>query len=154
MVSPCGYHMVQVEAQVMWCPCDRSYPLVTIVWPIAALQRCQFGCAPPTAYFFVNHLAGMAGCGPRATALAQYLTELTMIDGEGFMHFQPSIIASAAVALSRHTMGMAAWEDSMVSKTGYNVDDFKECLIRLHETFERAPQMAQQAVREKYKNAR
>ena len=42
----------------------------------------------------------------------------------------------------------------MVSKTGYNVDDFKECLIRLHETFERAPQMAQQAVREKYKNAR
>jgi cyclin A len=117
------------------------------------LQQLQFGCAPPTAYFFVNHLAGMAGCGPRATALAQYLTELTMIDGEGFMHFMPSIIASAAVALSRHTMGMAAWEDSMVAKTGYNVDDFKECLIRLHETFERAPQMAQQAVREKYKNA-
>ena len=114
----------------------------------------NFECAPPTPYFFVNHLAGLAGCGKRATALAQYLTELTMIDGEAFMPFAPSIIGSAAVALSRHTLGMAAWEDSMVTKTGYNVDDFKECLIRLHETFVRAPEMAQQAVREKYKNAR
>jgi len=113
----------------------------------------NFECAPPTPYFFVNHLAGLAGCGKRATALAQYLTELTMIDGEAFMPFAPSIIGSAAVALSRHTLGMAAWEDSMVTKTGYNVDDFKECLIRLHETFVRAPEMAQQAVREKYKNA-
>ena len=78
-----------------------------------------------------------------------------MIDGEAFMPFAPSIIASAAVALARHTLGMAAWEEEpMVKMTGYTVEDFKECLIRLHETFERAPEMAQQAVREKYKNAR
>ena len=42
----------------------------------------------------------------------------------------------------------------MTEQTGYNVEDFKECLIRLHEIFERAPDMPQQAVREKYKNAR
>lgn len=113
----------------------------------------NFECAPPTAHFFVNHLAGLAGCGPRATALAQYLTELTLIDGEAFMPFSPSLIAAASVALSRHTLGLAAWDDSMVVKTGYTVEHFKECLIRLHETFERAPDMAQQAVREKYKNA-
>lgn len=113
----------------------------------------NFECAPPTAHFFVNHLAAMAGCGKKATALAQYLTELTMIDGEAFMPFVPSLIAAAAVALSRHTLGLAAWEDSMTEQTGYNVEDFKECLIRLHEIFERAPDMPQQAVREKYKNA-
>jgi cyclin A len=118
------------------------------------LSVLNWNVAPPTAYFFVNFWAGLAGCGPRTTAMAQYLTELTMIDGEAFMPFAPSIIASAAVALARHTLGMAAWEDEpMVSKTGYSVEDFKECLIRLHETFERAPEMAQQAVREKYKNA-
>jgi len=118
------------------------------------LSVLNWNVAPPTAYFFVNFWAGLAGCGPRTTAMAQYLTELTMIDGEAFMPFAPSIIASAAVALARHTLGLAAWEEEpMVTKTGYNVDDFKECLIRLHETFERAPEMAQQAVREKYKNA-
>jgi len=113
----------------------------------------NFECAPPTAHFFVNHLAKLAECGPRATALAQYLTELTLIDGEAFLPFSQSLIAASAVALARHTLGLAAWEDSMVAKTGYNVEDFKECLIRLHETFERAPEMQQQAVREKYKNA-
>ena len=56
------------------------------------------------------------------------------IDGEAFMPFAPSIIASAAVALARHTLGLAAWEEEpMVTKTGYSVDDFKECLIKLHE---------------------
>ena len=114
----------------------------------------NFECAPPTAHFFVNHVGGLAGCGPKTQALAQYLTELTMIDGEAFMPFVPSIIACAAVALARHTMGLAAWEDSMAAKTGYNIDDFKECLIRMHETFERAPEMQQKAVQEKYKNAR
>ena len=114
----------------------------------------NFEAAPPTAHFFVNHISGLAGCGPKATALAQYLTELTLIDGEAFMAFSPSIVASAAVALARHTLGYAAWEDDMEAKTGYHVDDFKECLIRLHETFEAAADMGQQAVREKYKNAK
>lgn len=114
----------------------------------------NFECAPPTAHFFVNHIAGLAGCTQRATFLAQYLTELTLIDGESFMAFPPSVVACAAVALSRHTLGLAAWEEAMVEKTGYNVDDFKECLIRLHETFENAPSMTQQAVREKYRNSK
>ena len=70
------------------------------------------------------------------------------------MAFPPSVVACAAVALSRHTLGLAAWEEAMVEKTGYNVDDFKECLIRLHETFENAPSMTQQAVREKYRNSK
>jgi len=114
----------------------------------------NFECSPPTGHFFVNHIAGLAGCTQRATFLAQYLTELTLIDGEAFMPFSPSIVACAAVALSRHTLGLAAWEDPMITKTGYQVDDFKECLIRLHETFTNAPSMAQQAVREKYKAAK
>ena len=118
------------------------------------LQCLEFDCAPPTTHFFVNHLAQLANCGPKTTALANYLVELSLIDGEAFMAFVPSIKASAAVALARHTLGLAAWEEAMVKKTGYNVEDFKECLIRLHETFEAAPTLPQQAIREKYRNAR
>jgi len=74
------------------------------------------------------------------------------MEAEMFLHFPPSIIAAAAVALARHTLGVAAWELSMVVKTGYNVEDFKECLICLHELFSKAPELPQQAIREKYKN--
>ena len=118
------------------------------------LDCLEFDCAPPTAHFFVNHLAQLANCGEKTTALANYLVELSLMDGEAFMAFVPSIKASAAVALARHTLGQAAWEESMVNKTGYNVEDFKECLIRLHESFEAAASLPQQAVREKYRNAK
>lgn len=49
----------------------------------------HFECAPPTAHFFVTFMAKLADCGPKTTALAQYLTELTMIDGEKFHLFLP-----------------------------------------------------------------
>ena len=114
----------------------------------------NFECSPPTAHFFVNHLGKIAKCTPESLALAQYLTELTLMDAESFLPFQPSLIASSAVALARHTIGLAAWEDAMVEVTGYTTEDLKECLVRLHTTFTRAPELPQQASREKYKSSK
>lgn len=111
----------------------------------------NFECAVPTSHFFVNQIAQLAGCAEEALSLAQYLTELTLLDAEAFLPFAPSLVASSAVALARHTLGLAAWEDAMVEKTGYSVDNFKECIVRLHSTFTRAPDLPQQAIREKYK---
>ncbi len=87
-----------------------------------------------------------------AKCLAQYLTELTLMDAQTYLHFLPSVIGAASVALSRHTLGLAAWDSAMTAKTGYQIDDFKECLISLHDTFTNAPEYPQQAIREKYKN--
>merc|ERR1719357_2342696 len=39
------------------------------------LKVLKFSVSPPTAYFFVNHLAKMAGCTDKTTALAQFLAE-------------------------------------------------------------------------------
>ena len=39
----------------------------------------------------------------------------------------------------------------MVRKTGYPVDDIRNCLIALHGTFTQAPIGPQQAIVEKYK---
>ena len=64
----------------------------------------------------------------------------------------PSVIGAASVALARHTLGLAAWDPAMISKTGLRVDDFKECLICLHRSFSDAPKYPQQAIREKYKS--
>lgn len=87
-----------------------------------------------------------------AKFLAQYLAELTLLDGQTYLHFIPSVIGAAGVALARHTLGLSAWDSAMVEKTGLRVDDFKECLICLHKSFTDAPDYPQQAVRDKYKN--
>ncbi len=118
------------------------------------LNTLGFECTPPTAHFFVNHLSKLANCTSQSQALAQYLTELTLMDAESFLPFSPSIIGASAVALSRHTLGLAAWEDSMAEVTGYKTEDLRECLVRMHTSFSRAPELPQQAIREKYKNAK
>jgi len=114
----------------------------------------KFSVSPPTAYFFVNHLAKMAGCTDKTTALAQFLAELTLLDGETYLGYLPSIIGAASVALARHTLGFAAWDDAMVARSGYAVADFQSCLISLHGTFGKAKKMQQQSIVEKYKHAR
>merc|ERR1712142_622485 len=86
--------------------------------------------------------------------LAQYLSELTLLDGETYLCYLPSVIGAAAVALARHTLGFAAWDPSMVVRTGYGVPDFQACLVGLHGTFTRAKRCPQQSIVEKYKHAR
>jgi len=60
-------------------------------------------------------------------------------------------LGASAVALARHTLGFAAWDANMVRKTGYPVDDIRNCLIALHGTFSQATTGPQQAIVEKYK---
>ena len=60
-----------------------------------------------------------------AKFLAQYLAELTLLEAETYLHFAPSVIGAASVALSRHTLGLAAWDLAMSEKTGYQISDFQ-----------------------------
>ena len=60
-------------------------------------------------------------------------------------------VGASAVVLARHTLGFAAWDANMVRKTGYPVDDIRNCLIALHGTFSQATTGPQQAIVEKYK---
>lgn len=114
----------------------------------------KFSVSPPTAHFFVTHLAKMAGCEPKAVALAQYLAELTLLDGETYLVYPPSVVGSASVALARHTLGYAAWDENMARRSGYEVNDISACLISLHKTFCGAKKSPQQSIVEKYKHAR
>lgn len=82
----------------------------------------------------------------------QYLSELTLLEAEVFLPFKFSVIAAASVALARHQLSLPAWPEAIVEMSGMNVDDFKECLVHLHGLFVSAPDLPQQAIREKYKS--
>ena len=84
----------------------------------------------------------------------QYLSELTLLDAETYLNYKSNEIAAASVALARHTLGLDAWPLELVQLSGLSVNDFQETLVALHQTFTNAPEMAQQSIREKYKNNR
>jgi len=118
------------------------------------LKVLNFDLSVPTAYLFLNKMAVMDG-GPdseKVAALAAYLSELALVAGENFLKFPPSLVAATSVALARHTLEVEeVWTSNMERRTGYQLDELKECFVLLHTLFLEAPSCAQQAVREKYK---
>jgi hypothetical protein len=72
------------------------------------------------------------------------------MDGESYLNVRPCVIGAACVALARHNTGAAAWPAWLGDKTGMEVEEFRECIINLDQTFRRARNLPQQAIREKY----
>lgn len=123
------------------------------------LKVLNFDLSVPTSYLFLNKMAVMDG-GPDAdsekvAALAAYLSELALVAGENFLKYSPSLVSASCVALARHTLEVEeVWSTAMEQRTGYQLDELKECFVGLHGLFLEAPDSAQQAVREKYKTSK
>ncbi|XP_075866758.1 cyclin-A2 isoform X2 [Microcebus murinus] len=72
-----------------------------------------------------------------APTVNQFLTQY-------FLHLQPANCKVESLAMP----------ESLVQKTGYTLESLKPCLMDLHLTYLKAPQHAQQSIREKYKNSK
>jgi len=119
------------------------------------LKVLGFDLSIPTTFLFLNKIVLMDPLAPglkdKIVALAAYLAELSLVDGDSFLKFTPSQVAAASVALARHTFEVEAWSAQLESCSGYCLDDLKACLIALHQSMEKAEGSSQQAVRDKYK---
>ena len=115
------------------------------------LSSLNFNLHAPTQLFFVNMISRAAHSDDEATYLAQYLSELTLMDAENYLGSRPSDVACAVVALARHTLHVEAWPAAAAQLAELTVEDFKEILIAVHKTFIAAPTLPQQSIRGKYK---
>jgi len=95
----------------------------------------------------------MAGSCERTTSLSMYLVELALMNAE-FLNWRASMVAAAAVALSRHTLGYQAWPTRVEEGSGYTLAEIHQCLLKLHQQHVAAEDFPQQAMREKYRDAK
>lgn len=118
------------------------------------LKVLSFDIAVPTSNCFCEKYLRDGGVDETTAALAMFLLELSLIDVEPFIKYLPSVTAAAAICLANFTLGHEVWPSSLVESTGYETQDFEECMRDLHVAFVRAPTHPQQAVIEKYKQAK
>jgi len=118
------------------------------------LKVLGFDLSAPTSHLFVSQLGQMSQTNEKTQHLAMYLNELSLMSGENFLRYTPSLVAAASIALARHTMGTEAWPSAVAESSGISVHDLQECLVALHAVYVQAEGSAQQAVREKYKNSK
>lgn len=84
-------------------------------------------------------------------SLFQYLGELVLLEGDPYLAFHESIIASSALLIARHCLDYVdVWPASYVKSTGYEIHDLKSCLVELQRTHANSRVLQQQAVNIKY----
>eukprot|EP00092_Neocalanus_flemingeri_P009953 GFUD01010731.1.p1 GENE.GFUD01010731.1~~GFUD01010731.1.p1 ORF type:complete len:107 (-),score=27.14 GFUD01010731.1:329-628(-) len=83
-----------------------------------------------------------------------YLNELSLMSGESFLRYTPSLVAAASLALARQTLGSEVWPATVVESSGIAMSELQECLMALHAMHEQAEDCPQQAVREKYRSTK
>ncbi|KAL4583933.1 hypothetical protein LXL04_008519 [Taraxacum kok-saghyz] len=102
------------------------------------LNELNFQCASPTAKTFLRRFLRAAQASEQVPSLeleflANYLTELTLID-YNFLVFVPSKIAASAVFLARWTLDQShhPWNDTLQHYTSYKPSDLKNTVLALH----------------------
>jgi len=123
------------------------------------LKVLDFDLSVATCHIFLHKMLDMykdedTSEHNRLAALASYLAELALVEGQEMLKFSASQVAAGCVAMARHTLDLEAWPDQLAMKAGYTVNDVKECFVLIHGVFSKASTAAQQAVRDKYKTTK
>jgi len=123
------------------------------------LKVLGFDLSGPTANVFLSQMCQMSKSSDKIHHLAMFLSELSLLHGDKFLQYPPSMIAAASLALSRHALGRecnveVTWPEAMIQLTGYTCETLKECLVCLHSTWKDSADSPQQAIRDKYKSSK
>jgi len=118
------------------------------------LKVLRFELSTPTSHLFLNKYQSMFPMDEICVCLSNYINELSLVDGESFLRFSPSLVAASSLALARHTLGQEAWSLDMEDTSGYTIVDLRHCLLRLYQTYKEAHKGKQQSIQQKYKSSK
>lgn len=76
---------------------------------------------------------------------------MSLLEADPYLRFYPSIISSAALALSRHLNLLPIWSTELEEITAYRLEELAEVFLCLCKTHNAAVSLPQQAIQEKYK---
>ncbi|XP_066592449.1 cyclin-A2-like [Prorops nasuta] len=118
------------------------------------LRVLCFDLTVPTPLTFLMGYCISNNLSEKIRFLAMYLCELSLLEGDPYLQYVPSLLAASAVALARHTLQEEAWPHELELSTGYSFRSLKDCISCLSRTFANAPNIKQQAIQEKYRSSK
>merc|ERR1712002_112677 len=98
------------------------------------LKVLGFNLSAPSANLFVSQLCQWSKSPEKVQHLAMYLCELSLLDGETFLTYQPSQVAAASLCLARHALSRESelketWPEQLAKLTGYPCEELKDCVL-------------------------
>lgn len=115
------------------------------------LKVLNFDLQPPTALAFIQHLCVTHKLDKETMYLAMYFSELVLLEGEDYLQYLPSKLASASIALARFTLSKRnPWPRKLEASSGYTLKQLSPVVHKQNRTFNQSPIKPQQAIQTKY----
>jgi len=117
------------------------------------LKVISFELTIPHAHTFVKMFLSHLGVEDSTMKnLCLYLADLTLLSTDFLVYF-PSVIATAAVCIARHTLNEPAWEPETTEFFGYELCDVKDCALKLWQFHSLISEMQYKALADQYARA-
>ncbi|XP_068129690.1 G2/mitotic-specific cyclin-B2-like [Hyperolius riggenbachi] len=101
---------------------DKTYSKAQIQqMEMTILCKLKFDLGKPSPLHFLRRASKCSNADIIQHTLAKYLIELTLLD-YAMVHYQPSIIAAAALCLTQKILSCKAWGQRLQYCTGYTED--------------------------------
>lgn len=117
------------------------------------LKVLNFDVAVPTSIQFLKRFLKAADADKKTEHLTHYLCELSLIEFD-CLQYVPSKMAAAATCLACYTVSGKLMDRSMEHYMEYDISELMPLIKRLHEIHQAAESHQQQAIYEKYKDAK
>lgn len=119
------------------------------------LKVLAFDISGPTVITFIQHFAVLCDVPDKLLFLAMYLCELILLEGDPYLAYNSSVIASSSLLLARHCLDYAdLWPELYAKVTGYQILDLSTCINDLNKTHANSRSLQQQAVNNKYSSSK
>ena len=119
------------------------------------LTSLRFDVGAPTTSIFMDIFSVLCNVVGVELAVARYIAELSLLEGERTLRFLPSVQAASALLLGSCVMdGIDITELELSKPFGFSLDELKPCMNVMLELYRTAPYLRQRAVLKKYSTKR
>lgn len=118
------------------------------------LSALGFDLGSCTAFSFLERFLDAGDATPTARLLALYLSELSLLYGERFLCYLPSVVAMASVCVALWTCHEVHWSATLQYYGGLQAVDVQPCVIDLAAAFSTAKSAERRFVCDKYSELR
>lgn len=117
------------------------------------LKTLDFRLGKPLCLHFLRRNSKAGQVDGNTHTLAKYLMELTVIEYD-MVHYNPSLIAAAALCLSIKLLSNGDWTDTLSYYSTYTLEDLSETMKRIAKLVIKAETSKLTAVRTKYQSSK
>lgn len=100
------------------------------------LRQLNYECTVPTTKIFLRRCLQVCDAGEDLHYTASYIAELSLLDHH-MLRFLPSMIAAAAVLITRKLLHLSEWSPTLAYYSGYHPADLYPCAKALLAFLER-----------------